>query len=316
MRKRVIFGIKLVVSVGLLAYLLGRVDLSGIWTRYSIMNYFLLIVPVLLLISQIFLSAMKWQIIIGAEGVRVPYPFLWKSYSISNFISLFLPTSFGGDIYRVYALKRYNLDFIQNAASVAFDRISGLFALTTIAVFSTALFFGNFMDYRLLTLYLLGIILFWLLSSDRIMGYVEHFRAAWIRPAQKILISFNRYRRDKAVLFKSMIIALVFQNNIVWIVSLYCMTMGIDMSIRYLYMVVPLIYLTEVLPISINGIGVRDAAFAFFFVQAGYTMDEAVAVSLLVIAMRYLVAIMIGGSLFIQTWLQMDAEREANSVVG
>lgn len=42
-------------------------------------------------------------------------------------------------------------------------------------------------------------------------------------------------------------------------------------------MVIPLIYLTETLPISINGLGVREGAFVFFFTQAGYAAEKALA---------------------------------------
>ena len=61
-----------------------------------------------------------------------------------------------------------------------------------------------------------------------------------------------------------------------------------------------MIYLTEVLPISINGLGVRESAFAFFFVQIGLTVGDALAVSVLIVGMRYLVGLL-GGSLLLAT---------------
>ena len=63
-------------------------------------------------------------------------------------------------------------------------------------------------------------------------------------------------------------------------------------------MIIPLIYLTEALPISINGLGVRESAFAFFFVMNGLTVEEGIAVSLLIVAERYLLGIL-GGSLLL-----------------
>jgi hypothetical protein len=50
--------------------------------------------------------------------------------------------------------------------------------------------------------------------------------------------------------------------------------------------VVPIVFLSEVLP-SINGIGVRDGAFVFLFTLVGTTAEKAMAVSLMVLAMRY-----------------------------
>ena len=63
-------------------------------------------------------------------------------------------------------------------------------------------------------------------------------------------------------------------------------------------MIIPLITLTEALPISINGIGVRESAFAFFFVMYGHTVEQGLAVSLVIVAERYLLGLF-GGSLLL-----------------
>ena len=68
-------------------------------------------------------------------------------------------------------------------------------------------------------------------------------------------------------------------------------------------MVVPLIYLTEALPISINGLGVREGAFVFFFTKIGVSKEEAFAVGLLVISIRYIFIMLMGGSLFLKEML-------------
>ena len=62
-------------------------------------------------------------------------------------------------------------------------------------------------------------------------------------------------------------------------------------------MFVPLICLSEALPISINGFGVREGAFVFFFGVAGIASEEAFAVSILVMVVRYCFSACVGGSL-------------------
>ena len=63
-------------------------------------------------------------------------------------------------------------------------------------------------------------------------------------------------------------------------------------------MVIPLVYLIEALPISINGLGVREGAFVFFLNQAGFSSEQGLALGLLVISVRYVFAVSLGGSLF------------------
>jgi len=85
----------------------------------------------------------------------------------------------------------------------------------------------------------------------------------------------------------------------VFLNKIYCLALGIEIPITYLFMVIPLIYLTEALPISINGLGVREGAFVFFFAQKGISNEEALAAGILVISVRYVFAMLIGGTLFL-----------------
>jgi hypothetical protein len=100
----------------------------------------------------------------------------------------------------------------------------------------------------------------------------------------------------------------VFQLNIVVINKVYTMSLGMEVSFGTLLVIIPLIYLTELLPISINGLGVRESAFGFFFVLIGHTVEEGLAVSLLVIGMRYLTGTL-GGVLLLVTLLDSRAGR-------
>jgi hypothetical protein len=65
----------------------------------------------------------------------------------------------------------------------------------------------------------------------------------------------------------------------------------------------------EIIPISINGFGVREGAFVFFFLQLGYKREEALAVSLLLITIRYIFSLTIGGSLFLKRLLISDDKK-------
>jgi hypothetical protein len=78
--------------------------------------------------------------------------------------------------------------------------------------------------------------------------------------------------------------AFAFQITIVVIIEVYVLALGIEVQFLVVLVIVPLILLAEVLPISINGLGVRQCAFAFFFVLNGLAVGQGVAVSLLLVA--------------------------------
>jgi len=94
-------------------------------------------------------------------------------------------------------------------------------------------------------------------------------------------------------------ISFLFQFNVVVGNQIYCAALDIDIPFGHLLVIVPVVYLTEILPISVNGIGVRDGAFALAFSMLGYKMEDGLAVAILVIFVRYGVG-MIGGLVFLK----------------
>ena len=95
------------------------------------------------------------------------------------------------------------------------------------------------------------------------------------------------------------VIAFLFQFNVVVGNQIYCSALNIDIPFGHLLVIVPVVYLTEILPISINSIRVRDSAFAWSFSMLGYKMEDGLAVAILVIFARYDVG-MAGGMLLLK----------------
>jgi uncharacterized protein (TIRG00374 family) len=309
-KKKYLRAAKFVFSLSLLAYLFSLVDINNLWTQLKELNAYVFPLAFCILFVQCLLSSAKWKIILTADDKKIPFWFLLKSYMIGNFISLFLPTSFGGDLYRIYTLRHYNKDYIQNTSSVLFDRISGLFALASISVISISLFYKDFINYKFLILYGIAAGAFWLLTSKSMITKLEGIHNKFIKPFIGVIESFHQYRKNKKILFSSLAISFIFQSNIVILNKFYCHALNIDLPISYLFMVIPIIYLTEALPISINGLGVRESAFVFFLTRKGVLPDEALAVGLLVITIRYLFSLLFGGTLFFREMVWAPATKD------
>ena len=309
-KKKYLKAGKLIFSLSLLAYLFSQVKLNILWTQLKELNIYVLVLAFGILLVQCTLSSFKWKIILTAEDRSVPFRFLLKSYLIGNFIGLFLPTSFGGDLYRIYTLKEYNKDYLQNTSSVLFDRISGLFALASISVISISFFYQDIIKYKYLILYFISICIFWILSSNYTIDRLKANNKKPFTQVTRILESFHKYRDNKRILFLCLLISFIFQSNIVILNKFYCHSLNIDIPISYLFMVIPIIYLTEAIPISINGLGVRESAFVFFFTQKGVMPEKALAVGLLVITIRYGFSILFGGSLFLGEMVRTSAVKK------
>jgi len=303
MKKKAIGLLKLAVSLALIAYLLSIVDFGATFDRLRRIHPGFILLALTLLVMQVAVSALKWKLILRSDGLDTPYFQLLKAYYIGNFLSLFLPSSFGGDIYRVYALSSNNQSLGKTTSSVLFDRLTGLLALLTIALFAYVSLPGGSYDVALIALYSAGIAAFFMLTSQRAVAALRESRVKLIQKSSVLLASFRTYRLDLGMLCQVTAISLVFQFTIVVINKIYALALSIGIAFSELLVIIPLVYLTEVLPISINGIGVRDSAFVFFYSTMGYAKEDGLAVALLVLAMRYMSGL-VGGLVLLSSVLR------------
>jgi len=283
--------LKIIVSVSLLSYLFYLADLRFMLGRLRNVDPTILVFAVPLLLTQAAISTLKWKLILQMGKIYGRFIFLLKIYLKGNFFSLFLPTSFGGDVYRVHSIHTTQGKWRDGVSSVLFDRITGLFALVTIGVAAYASLPKPEYLTAILLLYLLGISSFLLATSEIVYRKLENINRRWLRKLLFPIKSFAEYRRTLHLLLPVIAIAFLFQFNVVIANQIYCAALDIDIPFRYLLVIVPAVYLTEILPISINGIGVRDSAFALSFSMLGYKMEDGLAVALLVILVRYTVGL-------------------------
>lgn len=293
-RVRPMFIVKAVVSGGLLMVLLSWFDLHLLLDLFTHIALPWLVLGMVLHQTQYLLSAKKWQVILRADGHDVPLTTLWKVYLISGFFGLFLPSGIGGDVHRVWALRRHGIMTSKSAASVLFDRVTGLFMLLSIGVIGAALTVGRELLPYIFAGYGLVVALGLVLSSNRVAGRLPEARGRYTGFVIRVLQSFNCYRNCRLTLWVVAGISLLFQFNIVLIVWCYTRALHIvpgEVSFSELLAIVPTVFLTDVLPISINGVGVREGAFSYFFGLAGSTGAKGLALSLLLTADRYFVAL-------------------------
>ena len=310
MKRKLLGFAKISVSVCLVAYLLTLIDMPNLIARLSNIKGIFLILAFSLILLATVLKSLKWKLILESDGITLSYLFLLRTCYIGNFLSLFLPTSVGGDIYRVVTIKSGGQSLAKSTSSVLFDRFTGLFALISIALVSYIFLPGSRYHALLVALYISLVLAFIIGTSDWVLDRVKSFQSRVFFVLSSLLASLNAYRKNTRTLLIVAALAFLTQFLIVAITKVYCLSLGVDMPFAYLLVIVPLIYLTEMLPISINGIGVRESAFVFFFALLGYATEEGLAVALLLIVMRYMEGL-IGGAFLLSTVIKEHWRTEA-----
>ena len=295
-----LFLAKLTISLSLVAYLFYLVDFPSFQQQFSELLPVFVGFAVILLLCQSLLSAFKWRTLLVADGVLLKYLYLLKTYMISHFVSLFLPTSFGGDIYRVMAVRKAASNTAKTASSVLFDRLTGLFALLSLAFIGYLTYPG--LPFKLLVVlgYLVGLVTFWLGASGWLLDRKKLTKRGLSQKIHMVLESFHTYGKNRRCLMIALAVSFVFQLNIVVINKIYSLAFGLEVPFMVLLAIIPLVYLTEAIPMSINGLGFREGAFVYFYQLIGQTAEVGLGIALLVLTLRYSMGL-IGGILLLVT---------------
>ena len=94
-------ALKAIVSIGLLALLLSRVDLARLWRYAREASISWLVGALCLYLLMVLASTWRWRILLRAQHVAMPFTSLTASFLVATFFNNFLPSNIGGDVVRI-----------------------------------------------------------------------------------------------------------------------------------------------------------------------------------------------------------------------
>ena len=242
------------------------------------------------------LNVLKWQVLNRAQGLLVPFRKLLDVYYMGMFFNTFLPSGFGGDALRAYELSRLTNRTGSSLSSVIIDRYTSLFSLVLLA---TAAILVAPNDLQLVPKSLLfaltgfGVLGFLVLLQDRWILLLLRFHLVSKRPALKAMVeemaaSATALRSGGTAILFSFVISLLFQFLTIVEHYVFMLALNLDVPFSYTVLFLPILTFVASLPISINGLGVREGGYAFFLGKVGVGATEAVSVGLISLAMLLL----------------------------
>lgn len=307
-------AIKVAVSVGLIYWILHDTSLSEVFTAIGNANVPLLMLAFSLHFIGFSISAYRWRGLLRAQGTNATIPFLFRSYVVSAFFNNLLPSTIGGDAMRAYDSWRLGQSKSDALAVVFVDRFLGILILMFFAL--VAVLFAGEITSEAPSLYLwvivgtVGVVVIsWIMfvPSKGLQKLIARLPlpAKISEKLQHIVSAFLSFQGKKGVLFVALVWSVMLQANVVlhyWLIS---EAMGLGIPWYNFFLIVPLATFIMMIPISINAIGVRESAFAFFFTPFAVASADAVAFSWIVYGMVLLLGV-IGGVVYA---LRREAKR-------
>ncbi len=302
--------VKAAVSLGLISWIFSRTDLGEVGYMLASANVWYLLLALALYLGAIAASAVKWQILLRAQGAQVPLRALLHYTFVGVFFNNLLPANIGGDVMRGYGLAQYIARRSDAAVSVIVDRVVGLIAYMSAAAVAAvvvvitveggrALQVVMYVAFLALTLVAGG---FGVLLSRRLRALLGRlFEWRWLIPLApvygRISDAFGAYRFRYGALALAFLVGLgglMLSNLVNWLLA---ESIGGGIPFLYICLFNPLIALVLLVPVSIGGIGVKQNAYPFFFGLLGVPRGLALALSLLMQAV-VIVASLPGGVLW------------------
>jgi uncharacterized protein (TIRG00374 family) len=294
---------KLTISVGLLLLVLAKVDVHSVVAILKEADPLLVVLWYMLVPVTIGLTAWRWEIL--APGLN--YPMALKYTWIGVFYGHVLPGSIAGDVAKGVSLALKDASARTGlAASIVAEKGIGLAALLVYFDAACAVVYFLYGDDSPQIRHLAVIAL--VLSLAGVIGamaaavvalrsdlFAVRGRSGRLgRLAEGIGSAARFYRGKPALLLKAFLISMAIHVVNIFATYLSFRALQIDAGLLLAAVIYPVVSVMLLIPISISGIGVRDATLAVLFNLFGLAAASGVALSWLAL-LATIPNVMIGG---------------------
>jgi uncharacterized protein (TIRG00374 family) len=297
--------LQLLVSLALLVWLVNRVGLDSIISILADIDWRWYLFAFLLSFFNILLRSYRWYILLNALDDRPPRsgggrygtpPFrqLLYLYFVGFFFNNFIPSGFGGDVVKVLSLRQEHGRGAEALSSVIMDRLTGLIGSSLIALI--ALTWNSVQGQVAADLSLPPALTasIALISLGVPLGFIL---VRWVDPVgllasrlpsvQRLIANARLQRLLETIhcyplptLLKALLTSIPFTLSLVVTQYSIARALSVDAPFYLFPLFVPIISIINLLPLSFNGLGMREGVYQFLFVPMGVSSASAMAMSL------------------------------------
>jgi len=276
--------LKVLTSVLALTLLFALIPLQKVWRASGQITLVMWIVTLCGFIAGHSLGLAKWQMMVNASRPNLRWFVATQCYAAGLFANLCLPSIVGGDLLRAAlagkATGRPEAALLGGLA----DRVGDLAVSGLLISLGGILAGGALMGWRSqvaglgLTIGLvIGLACLPLIFQRSFSGWPARYR----RLIARFLIALRRLRRNPLTALRALLISLLVQSGFVLLNAWIGRAIGIEVPLAVWFLTWPLAKVAGLAPISIGGLGVRDATLAALLATFGVPPALSLAESLI-----------------------------------
>jgi hypothetical protein len=299
------------IGIVLFIYILWKIGISSIIAVFFKINLVYLVPATFFLIPIVLLKGLKWKVVLEAHEESCSLREICKIWLIGLFSGVITPAR-AGDVIKAFYFKNVP----RALSSVIIDRITDIFALFSfglVGILTTVFLFGSGVTIFLSFLggFLILLTAVYAFTNRKIVR--KSFKPIFNffvpeRQKQKIKLNFHSFynniefiksnRKQKMLLVFSLAL-------FAWLASFfqaYLIAISLNIPISYFYLVIflPLGALIQLIPITVSGLGTREATLIFLFSLLGIPAQDVVVFSLLLLFISTILPATVGLFLFLK----------------
>jgi glycosyltransferase 2 family protein len=290
MKQKIFAAAKLTITALLFVYIFSKIDLHQFSATLRNARMDILLCGFLILLIGHYICIYRWRMLMRPLMPILSVGNLLGIYCIGLFFNMIFPTVIGGDVVKMYYAGKPSNSYPQSFAAAFLDRDAGMLAMMIIACVAVLLYPVSvpgvpvsLIIWSVFLLFILGNIAIFVPSCHRLLIDILR-RLNLARIAKKIDLISNAFQimgKQKAVLLWSLMIS--FANQLLVISVTWITALGLRMNIspRYFLIFVPVITLISMIPISLNGMGLREYSFQSLFGAIGVLPASCIALGII-----------------------------------
>lgn len=283
-KKKLALAARILASAVLLGVLFAVTDFRKIAGTLAGARPLWLGIGLFLIGVSVLVSAFKWRLILEAQGLRLGFWVLSGDFASGLFFNNFLPSSVGGDGVRILLVGRRSGKNAEAASSVVIDRLLAGAALGAVG-FVVSLFARHstwWIQATLAGIALASAVLVFVAAIGRVPRFLVKKEGKAAEFLRGFIAAGEALRGRKGALAASFCGSVVFQLSVAAVVAASMAALGLPLPpVSDIVFVSATASFLAMVPLGINGYGLREAAYVFLLTPYGVPAPSAVAVSVL-----------------------------------
>jgi len=290
MKTKVFALSKVAITALLFLYIFRKIDFQQFGATLRNARLDILIAAFLILWIGHYICIYRWRMLMRPLMPVLSLGNLLGIYCIGLFFNLTFPTVVGGDVVKMYYAGKPSRSFAQSFAATFLDRDAGMLAMLIIACIAILL-------YPVIVPGIPVSLIIWSAFAAFVIGNVAIFTPRFHRlltdflnrlhlskVAIKVDMISNAFQimgKHRAVLIASLLISFINQLLVISVTWITAVGLRLNIPISYFLVFVPVITLISMIPISLNGMGLREYSFMSLFGAIGIMPASCIAMGVI-----------------------------------